>query len=145
MRVKVPSGRRQVRGFQKLPVLCVGVLVLLFSCERPSEELPLAPPPTHPLVRDFIGYGVVNTSFTHIMDEPGREGGSRGYLRKGSLVKITERRSLSSRGNVEFWVYIDGTGQGTPESESSGWLNESALDIYDSKARAATASDAMGR
>jgi hypothetical protein len=145
MRVKVSFGRRQVRDFQKLPVLCVAALVLVYSCERSFEDVPLAPPPTHPLVRDFIGYGVVNTSFTHIMDEPGREGSSRGYFRKGSLVKITERRSLSNRGNVEFWVYVDGANQEVLELEPSGWLSESALDIYDSKARAATASEAMGR
>jgi hypothetical protein len=131
--------------FRSPPVRFLFVLVLLFSCEGSSKEIPLAPPPTHPLVRDFIGYGVVNASFTHIMDEPGREGVSQGYLRKGSLVKIIERRSLSGRGNLEFWVYIDGTNQDASEPGFSGWLNESALDIYDSRARAATASEAMGR
>jgi hypothetical protein len=79
------------------------------------------------------------------MDEPGREGSSQGYLRKGSMVKITERRSLSNRGNVEFWVYVDGANQDAAEPEPSGWLSESALDIYDSRARAVTASEVMGR
>lgn len=77
------------------------------------------------------------------MDKPGREGASRGYLRKGSLVKITERRSLNNRGNIEFWVCIDGTNQDAAEPGPPGWLNESALDIYDNKARALTASKAM--
>ncbi|MDR1863563.1 MAG: hypothetical protein LBQ67_06555 [Treponema sp.] len=115
---------------------------MFFSCQRSSDDIPLVPPPTHPLVRNFIGYGVVNAFFTHIMDKPGREGVSQGYLRKGSLVRIIERRSLNNRGNVEFWVYIDGPDQDS-ESGSKGWLNESALDIYDSKARAVTASEAM--
>jgi hypothetical protein len=129
--------------FQKPPILVLTACLSFFSCQRSSDDIPLVPPPTHPLVRDFIGYGVVNTSFTHIMDKPGREGTSQGYLRKGSLVRIIERRSLSDRGNVEFWVYIDGTDQDTAELEAKGWLSESALDIYDSKARALTASEAM--
>jgi hypothetical protein len=145
MRVKVLFKRRQVIGFQRPLFLVFFLLVLLFSCGKSSEEAPLVPPPTHPLVRNFIGYGVVNTSFTHIMDKPGREGISQGYLRKGSLVKIIERRSVSNRGNTEFWIFIDGANQDVPEPEPSGWLNESALDIYDSKARALTASEAMIR
>jgi hypothetical protein len=145
MRVKVPLSRRQVSILYKPRILVLFALVPLFSCQRSSGELPLAPPPTHPLVRDFISYGVVNTSFTHIMEEPGRDGVSRGYLRKGSLVKIIERRSLNNRGNVEFWVYIDGTTRDASEPGTAGWLNESALDLYDSKARALTASETMIR
>jgi hypothetical protein len=145
MRVRVPLSRRQVRVFQKPPVLFLFMPVLLFSCQRSSGGLPLTPPPTHPLVRDFIGYGVVNTSFTHIMDEPGRESVSIGYLRKGALVKIIERRAVSGRENAEFWVYIDGMNQVTFEPGTAGWLNESALDVYDSKARALTASETMIR
>jgi hypothetical protein len=99
------------------------------------------------------------------MNEPGREGLSLGYLRKGSLVKIIERRSVNSRGNIEVWVFIDGTGQDSSEPGQSGrlpsgrlpsgwlpsgwlpsgWLNESAVDIYDNQAKALTASDVMIR
>jgi hypothetical protein len=145
MRIEVPFKCRQVSFFQRSVVLLLFVLVLLFSCQRSSNEVPLTPPPTHPLVRSFIGYGVVNTSFTHILDKPGREGVSQGYLRKGSLVKIIERRSLSNRGNAEFWVFIDEANQDSSEPGTEGWLNELALDIYDSKAKAATASETMIR
>jgi hypothetical protein len=149
MRVRVLFKRRQAVVFQKPLVVLLAGLAVLFSCERSSGEVPLTPPPTHPLVRDYIGYGVVNTSFTHIMNEPGREGSSRGYLRNGSLVKITERRAVASRGTIEFWVFIDGS-HGTAEPDTSepgpgGWLNESAVDIYDSKAKALTASESMIR
>jgi hypothetical protein len=145
LRVRVPFKRPPVIVFQKPLMALLAGAALLFSCKRSSEDLPLAPPPTHPLVRDFIGYGVVNTSFTHIMNEPGREGLSRGYLRKSSLVKIIERRSVTSRGNIEFWVFIDGTGQDASEPGASGWLNESTVDIYDNKAKALTASEGMIR
>jgi hypothetical protein len=145
MRVRVLFRRRQVIVFQKPLVVLLAGFALLFSCERSSGEVPLVPPPTHPLVRDFIGYGVVNTSFAHIMSEPGREGLSPGYLRKGSLVKIIERRSLTTRGNLEFWVFIDGASQDTSEPGPAGWLNESAVDVYDNKAKALTASELMIR
>jgi hypothetical protein len=125
-------------NYRQVLVLLFGTL--FFSCNRPSDEIPLTPPPTHPLVRDFIGYGVVNTFFTHIMDKPGPEGISQGYLRKGSLVKISERRSVSNHGNVEFWVYIDSS---SVEPVSNGWLRESALDIYDNEAKGLTASETM--
>jgi hypothetical protein len=151
MRVRVLFKRRNVIVFPKPLMALLAGAALLFSCERASEEAPSPlPPPTHPLIRDFIGYGVVNTSFTHIMDEPGQEGLSRGYFRKGALVKIIERRAVASRGNIEFWVFIDGTNQGTSEPDTSepgpgGWLNESAVDIYDNKAKALTASESMIR
>jgi hypothetical protein len=124
-------------------VLVFLVCLVSFSCDRSADEIPLEPPPTHPLVRDFIGFGVVNTSFTHISDKPGAEGISQGYLRKGSLVKIVERRSVNNQENVAFWVYIDGSYQSGSELVSNGWLRESALDIYDSEAKALTASEIM--
>jgi hypothetical protein len=136
MRVGVPLIRRQV--------LVLVACLFAASCNRSSDEIPLEPPPTHPLVRDFIGFGVVNTSFTHISDKPGAEGVSQGYLRKGSLVKVIERRSVSNQGNVEFWVFIDGAyREESAASGFSGWLREGALDIYDSEAKAMTASEAM--
>jgi hypothetical protein len=135
MRVKVPLIGRQV--------LLLVVCFLAASCTRSSDEIPLEPPPTHPLVRGFIGFGVVNTSFTHINDKPGAEGISQGYLRKGSLAKVIERRSVNNHKDVELWVYIDGSYQGNSELVSSGWLRESALDIYDSEAKALTASETM--
>ena len=110
--------------------------LLLFSvfagCRRSSEDLPVVPPATHPLARQYIGYGVVNVSFTHLLDEPGSGGVSRGYLRRGTVVCIIERRQIINRTNPESWVFAEG-----------GWLVEAALDIYDNESRANTASKAM--
>ena len=94
------------------------------------------PPVTHPLAREFIGYGVVNVSFTHLLSEPGAGGVSRGYLRRGTVIRIIERRPVLSGRSSETWVLAEG---GT----SQGWIQESSLEVYDNESRAKTASEAM--
>ena len=106
------------------------------------------------MIREFIGYGVVNVSFIHVLDEPFDEGTSLGFLRKRSIVRIIERRSLSNRGNVETWVKVDAEYQrsfdqgidysgSTSEGRIQGWLKESSLFVYDNEARALTAAEDM--
>jgi len=119
-------------------------LIALASCRRNSEELPVAPPATHPLSREYIGFGVVNVSFTHLLDESSSAGVSLGYLRRGTVVRITERRHTVSRGGEETWVFVEGNYQGSG-SVSSGWLPETALLIYDSESRANTASRTLSQ
>jgi hypothetical protein len=121
------------------------LLLLIFvfpGCRRSSEELPVVPPVTHPLSRDSIGYGVVSASFTHLLNEPGPVGVSQGYLRRGTVVRVIERRHLVIRGNSESWVFVEGNYQG-PGNINQGWLHESTLGIYDNESRAITASKTM--
>jgi hypothetical protein len=135
-RLKLSLCRRQV----ETALLCAFFLV---SCSKGAEELPLIPPTTDPLSRDFIGYGVVNASFIHVSSEPGQDSTSLGYLRKGSLVRIIERRAVTNRQNVELWLLVDTESQGSPEGKISGWLKEQDADIYDNEGRARTASETM--
>ena len=114
------------------------------SCNRNTEELPVAPPATHPLSREYIGFGVVNVSFTHLLDGSSSTGVSLGYLRRGTVVRITERRHVVNLGNEETWVFVEGNYQGSG-SVSSGWLPETALLIYDSESRANTASRTLSQ
>ena len=117
-------------------------LFLLF-CSRGAEETPVIPRPTNPLIREFIGYGVVNVSFIHVVNEPRQDGTSLGYLRRGSLVKITERRILRNRGNSEIWVLVDAQYPGAPEGKISGWLEENSIVVFDTEVQALTAAEAM--
>jgi hypothetical protein len=113
------------------------MMVLAFvSCARDSGEPPVIPPPTDPLSRRVIGYGVVSASYTHVVSEP-QGGGSLGYLRRGSLVKVLERRGSASPEGDESWVLVEGTYQ--------GWLPGGVIQIYDSEARARTAAESMAR
>ena len=105
------------------------------------EELPVMPPVTHPLIREYIGYGVVNVSFTHLLSEPDAGGASRGYLRRGTVVRIIERRPLTNRENLESWVFVEGNYQGSSSVQGSqGWLLETTLEVFDNESRAMTAS-----
>ncbi|MDR2619113.1 MAG: hypothetical protein LBC62_09610 [Treponema sp.] len=117
--------------------------MLLGSCTGNDEELPFNPPPTNPLGRAFIGYGVVNVSFTHVSEEPEQDGLSLGYLRRGSLVKILERRSVVRRGSPEAWLFVSAAYQGVSDGVIRGWLREGGVDVYDNESQARTASEAM--
>jgi hypothetical protein len=110
--------------------------MLLYSCTRVAfNDSPVMPPPTHPLSRSVIGYGVISASYTQVVDKPDAEGLSLGYLRKGSIVRIIERRFVNDRENIESWVLVEGN--------YLGWLREGMVDIYDNAAKAGTAAEFM--
>ena len=102
------------------------------------------PPATNPLAREYIGYGVVNVSFTHLLDESGPDGVSQGYLRRGTVVRIIERVKLTGRGNSVSWVFAESNYHG-PGAVSSGWLEEADLAIYDNENQANTASKTLNQ
>jgi hypothetical protein len=118
------------------------VIILLFiaACDGRKEETPVIPPLSSPLSQAYIGYGVVNVSYTRISAgtaEDSAAENSPGYLRRGSVVRIHERRLVKNGGKVESWVLVEG--------DSRGWLRETLVDIYDNELQAITASDSMGR
>ncbi|GHV71266.1 hypothetical protein AGMMS49928_22310 [Spirochaetia bacterium] len=93
----------------------------------------MIPPPTYPLSRQYIGYGVVDAAYIQVLDEPAASGLSLGHLRRGSLVKILERRI--SAGKAGPWVLIEGAYR--------GWLPEGEVQIFDNEAKAQTAAEYM--
>ena len=105
------------------------------------------PPATYPLAREYIGYGVVNVSFAHLLNEPGPGGVSQGYLRRGTVIRIIERLTLTAGNRSESWVLAEGApisaGPSSPGASSRGWLQEAIVEIYDNESRANTASKAM--
>jgi len=94
------------------------------------------PPPTSPLSQAYIGYGVINVSYTRVNSVPDDDSISPGYLRRGAVVRIVERQTLRNDDKNESWVHVEGT--------FNGWLRESLVDIYDNEPQAETASRAMG-
>jgi len=138
MRVKF-----SLRYGQVVSLLFSFFFVSVFSgCHRSTEELPVIPPVTYPLAREYIGYGVVNISFTYLLSEPSPGGASRGYLRRGTVVRIIERRPVTDRRTSESWVLVEGNYEGHG-SLSRGWLRETTLEVYDNESQAQTASKAM--
>ena len=112
------------------------ILSLCAACNGKKDEAPAIPPPTSPLSQTYIGYGVVNVSYTRVNSAPDDDSDSPGYLRRGAVVRIVERRLLRSDEKSESWLFVEGT--------FSGWLRESLVDIYDNGPQAETASKALG-
>jgi len=125
-------------------ILFVLVAVFTFSCNRSAEEQPVMPPATHPLARDYIGYGVVNVSFTNLLSENSPNAVSQGYIRRGTIVRILERAQVKNKGKIESWIFGESNYQGSG-AVSRGWLHESVLLIFDSESQAVTASKTMNQ
>jgi hypothetical protein len=131
MRVGSIVGRGQVLVFALI------LMPAFVSCNRESREILIIPPVTPPLSRSVIGFGVISASYTHVVAEPNLAGLSLGYLRKGSIVEVQERRSVNHGGKPEPWVLVEGSYQ--------GWLQEDVVLVYDNAARAHTAAGIMAQ
>jgi len=127
MKIRIKYILRQV-------LLAALVSLPLSACNLKKEEKPVSPPLTFPLSQTCIGYGVINVSYTRLSAGAEENGPSAGYLRQGSVVRVTERRLVKNEGKTEAWVLVDGDGK--------GWLKESLIDIYDNESQAITASEA---
>jgi len=116
------------------------LLILLFmailcSCVQKKDENPVIPPVTSPLSREYIGFGVVTASFTHVLADPAQDSPSLGYLRRGSLVRILRRQAVKNGDVFTSWVLT--------EENQQGWLKEEVLNIYETESQAKTASESM--
>ncbi|MDR2922822.1 MAG: hypothetical protein LBU85_05720 [Treponema sp.] len=111
------------------------VLLSLIACNLKKEEKPVSPPPTFPFSQSYIGYGVINVSYTRVSGSIEESGSSAGYLRQGSVVRVIERRLVKNEGKTESWVLVEGS--------AKGWLKESLVDIYGNENQAVTASNSM--
>ena len=126
---------------------CGQVLILLIllpvltACNARREDSPVLPPLTSPLSQVYIGYGVVNISYTRVNSEPDENSASPGYLRQGSVIKIIERQLIRNSGGIESWVFVEGNAEGNVK----GWLRETQVDVYDNEQQARTASGTMLR
>jgi hypothetical protein len=125
-------------------LVLVLALIALLSCYK-NEEIHLDPPAMPPLSREEIGYGVVTAPYTHVVDKPDSQGLSLGYLRRGSVVRVLERRNGGTAGGPstvtvpESWVLVEARGGAMPDSR--GWLQEPVIELYPTRAQALTASE----
>jgi hypothetical protein len=126
---------------QLLLCVCAALLTVLYAaaCSGKKDDNPVIPPETSPLSRDYIGFGVVSASFTHIVAAPEENSNSIGYLRRGSLVRVMKRQAVKTGTRFVSWILIDGDPQGAPQ----GWLKEEVMDIYENESQAKTASNSI--
>ena len=118
-------------------LLTLFFILALCACGGKKEDIPVIPPETSPLSRDYIGFGVITSSFTHITAEPAQNSRDIGYLRRGSLVKVISRQTVRAGNDFISWVFVDGGQQ--------GWLREDNMVIYDNESQARTASESMSK
>ena len=111
------------------------LFLALASCGATKADNFVFPPATAPLSRLVIGFGVVNVSYIQLRAEPAVSGESGGYLRRGAVVKILERRAVNTGSKIEGWVLAQGNSQ--------GWLREEVVDIYDNERQARTAAESL--
>jgi len=104
------------------------ISVLFGAC---SPRLDIVPPVAPPLSRSVLGYGVINVSYTGVMDEPSRNSVTLGYVREKSIVTVLERRIIREGDVLRYWMLIEGNYR--------GWLPEQVLDVYDNLEKAQTA------
>ena len=114
--------------------------VPLIDCNGKKEDGPVIPPVTSPLSREYIGFGVITASFTHLTAAPVDDSPSIGYLRRGSLVRIIKRQTIKTDNIFVSWVLTDGTAD---DINTGGWLKEEVMDIYDNESQARTASETV--
>ena len=118
----------------------LGQLLLMLAvcaCTVKKEEASVVPPVTSPFSKDYIGFGVITESFTHVLSDPSEDSSSIGYLRRGSMVKVLRRQTIKNTDTYTSWVLIEGN--------QHGWLKEEAMNIYDSENQAKTASESVSR
>jgi len=113
-------------------ILAALVSLSICACMLKKEEKAVSLPLTFPLSQSYIGYGVINVSYTKVNAGTDENGESAGYLRQGSVVRVLERRLVKNEGKTEIWVLVEGS--------SKGWLKESLIDIYGNESQAITAS-----
>jgi hypothetical protein len=134
MRITVKQSQGQLSFF----VIFISLFsFLLFSCDSKKEEIQVVPPITSPLSGDYIGFGVITESFTHVTADPSQDSPSIGYLRRGSRVRIIRLQIIKTQGGFSSWVLTDG--------QQQGWLKEDVMDIYTNENQAITASELLSR
>jgi len=134
MRITVKQSFGQLSFF----IILISLFIfLLFSCDTKKDEIQVIPPITSPLSGDYIGFGVITESFTHVTADPSQDSPSIGYLRRGSRVRIIRRQIIKTQDGFISWVLTEG--------QQQGWLKEYVMDIYNNEKQAITASELLSR
>jgi hypothetical protein len=78
---------------------------------------------------------VISSSYTQALNEPSPDSVSLGYLRRGAVVEILERRIVNFRGTPEPWIRV--------ANVYRGWIKEEGVQIYVNETQAMTASELL--
>ena len=139
MKIKIKALFSQVcrKSFLVFSVLPASALLTLTACNLKKTEAPVLPPISSPLSQDYIGFGVINVSYTRVTENPDADSFSPGYLRLGTVVRVLERKSVKTGDKTDVWLLV--------EENCTGWLRESLVNVYDNESQAQTASVAISK
>jgi hypothetical protein len=115
--------------------ILLSVLLASVACTARNGNIGLLPPETSPLSRELIGFGVVSVLYTRLNSEPSSESAASGQTRIGEIVRVLERRILREDDGSESWLLVEG--------DSSGWIREEMVGMYENEAQARAAAQAM--
>jgi hypothetical protein len=116
-----------------LTALIASLAILLWGCSERELGRRIVPPATSPLSRSSLGYGVVSDTYAHILETRGDNTTSVGILREGAIIRAVARQPVIKNGKAQSWIYAH-------SNTLSGWIDETALQLYDTLAQAKTAS-----
>lgn len=108
----------------------LAMLALLGACSNGTSRV--VDVPATPILSRSLGWAVVESSYAQVYDSPGSSSIVLGYYRRGVIVPVEERRLERSKNDSVRWVRNEGA---TP-----GWIKESDIRLFDSEAKAQTAS-----
>ncbi len=111
------------------------LLILAFSatgCDRRPRVESIELPET-PIVAVRDRWGVVTGSYVRVREEPRPEAAIKDYVRRGIVVEVAEVMESGSGSGETDWFRITG-------ADVDGWILESDLALYESRARAENAS-----
>jgi len=115
------------------------------ACNTRRDEKPVIPPLSSPLSQQYVGFGVINVSYTRLMrlpEEDNERNTSSGHLRRGAVVSIHERRIIRNNNLMETWLLVE---ENINDQRVQGWLRESLVDVFENELQAHTASNSMLR
>lgn len=107
--------------------LMIAVIALLSSCSQ-KDPVRISLEQT-PVISNGLGWGLVSLAYVRIMAEPSFGAADSGAIRRGEVARITARsKSYDARdGGVWYKLELDAR---------SGWVHESAMNVYRSRAEA---------
>jgi len=115
---------------------CAGfILLFVAACSGRRNEVLILPPETALLSQEYVGYAVIYVLYTRLSMEPAEDSPAAGHARRGTVVRIHERRLIRDGNRNVSWLLIEG--------ETAGWIREEFVNVYANVSQARTAAEAM--
>ncbi len=135
----MPRGTRKIK--LNPPSLCfflgLSLIIGLCGCDSPASKLKF---PENPVLGMKSRWGVVNSAYLRVKAEASSLSADIAYLRRGEIVEI-----LATNVSLNSLAEESGRWHELRAEGLRGWAYSGYLQIFDSRQKALTASDALGK